>query len=122
MSVTVPTALALVGTTLAAIAAFGPFRTKAPVAKPFVVASPIVAAPPPPENPPSTAPAWPTLIEPTAVACDARVRIELADALGGLQSPWSESVLREAQATETHATVRAAIETALRSLLTSDTT
>ncbi len=92
MTVGVPTALAVVGTTLAAIAAFGPFRTKPKLA---VQAT------------------WPTLIEPTAIACDPLVRIDLAEALGRLQSPWSESILRQAHATEPDPTVRAAIASLL---------
>jgi hypothetical protein len=92
VTVGVPTALAVVGTTLAAIAAFGPFRTKP---KPAAHAT------------------WPTLIEPTAIACDPLVRIDLAEALGRLQSPWSESILRQAHATEPDPTVRAAIASLL---------
>ncbi len=103
MTVGVPAALAVVGTTLAAIAAFGPFR-----AKPQALA-------PPPASPhlPSSGPTWPALVEPTALACDTRVRIDLAEALGRLQSPWSEAILREAHVSEPDPTVRAAIAAAL---------
>jgi len=96
VTVGVPAALAVVGTTLAAIAAFGPFRIRPKAVVPAT---------------------WPTLVEPTAVACDARVRIDLAEALGRLRSPWSESVLREAYATEPDPTVRAAIATMLEGVI-----
>lgn len=116
MNAVVPTALAVVGTSLAAFAAFGPFRPK-----------PSTFAHPAPANPAGAAsntggatlnasgaaPTWPTLVEPTAIACDARVRIDLAEALGRLQSPWSESILREAQATEPDPMVRTIIDSAL---------
>jgi len=90
MNILMSTALALTGTTLAAFAVFGPFRAK-----------------------PGPAATWPMLVEPTARACDARVRIDLVEALGQLRSPWSESILHAAQATETDATVKTAIATAL---------
>jgi hypothetical protein len=99
VTIGVPTALALVGTTLAAIAAFGPFRTK-----PKAVAQAT----------------WPTLIEPTAVACEPLVRIDLAEALGRLQSPWSEAILRQAHANEPDPTVRAVIASLLPVVIPSE--
>ncbi len=43
-----------------------------------------------------------------------RARIDLADALGALQSTWSESILRRAYETESDPGVRSVIEAALR--------
>jgi hypothetical protein len=107
----VPTALALAGTALMAVAIFGPFRRTAstgeePAAPAAVAAGPTLA--------PVTV-AWPALVEASAIACDAQARIDLADALGALRSPWSESVLRQAHDSEPDPAVRAAIEAALSS-------
>jgi hypothetical protein len=108
VNASVPTALALAGTALMAIAIFGPFRR--PVRDPAPSAPVVVPAPPP-----ATAVQWPALVEASATACDVPARIDLAEALGALRSPWSESVLRQAQGSEPDPAVRAAIEAALSS-------
>ena len=105
MNAGVPTALALAGTALMAVAIFGPFRRPALDAHDSA---------PEPEPAPSTA-GWPALVEASAVDCDVPARIDLADALGALRSPWSESVLRQAHVSESDPAVRAAIEAALSS-------
>jgi hypothetical protein len=99
----VPTALALAGTALMALAIFGPFRRSARRTAPEPVETPAEAA------------QWPALVEASAVACDARARIDLADALGALQSGWAETILRQAYDTERDPTVRSAIASALSS-------
>jgi hypothetical protein len=58
---------------------------------------------------------WPALVEASAVTCDAPARIDLAEALGALQSAWSESILRQALETESDPGVRLAIAAALSS-------
>ncbi len=102
MSGGLPTALAVAGTALMAVAIFGPFR------KPVMESDDAVA---PVETIVSAQ--WPVLVEATAIACDARARIDLADALGALQSPWAESILRQAYETEGDPDVRTAIASAL---------
>lgn len=105
MNATVPAALALAGTALMAVAFFGPFR------RPMDEADEVL----------STATAhgatvlWPALVEASAVKCDVPARIDLADALGALQSEWSETILRKAYETEPDPGVRSAIATALSS-------
>jgi hypothetical protein len=96
-----PTALALAGTALMAMAIFGPFR------KPVMESDDVPAV----ES--LVATQWPALVEATAIACDARARIDLADALGALQSPWAEAILRQALESEADPDVRSAIATAL---------
>jgi HEAT repeat protein len=96
-----PTALAVAGTALMAVAIFGPFR------KPVEVEADDAAG-----DAPAIA-QWPALVEATAIACDARARIDLADALGALQSPWAEAILRQAYETESDPDVRSAIASAL---------
>lgn len=97
MNPELPAALAVAGTALMAVAFFGPFRRGNADTD---------------EAPPAAQ--WPALVEASAVACDATARIDLADALGALQSPWSEEILRRAYQTEDDPLVRSAIETALR--------
>lgn len=108
MNASVPTALALAGTALMALAIFGPFRRPVHDRAPDAVQ-------PVPASQPAPAVQWPALVEATATACDVPARIDLADALGALRSPWSESVLRQAHDSEPDPAVRAAIETALSS-------
>jgi len=100
-----PTALAVAGTALMAVAIFGPFRK--PVELDDVATSAGAATPADAQ--------WPALVEATAIACDARARIDLADALGALQSPWAEAILRQAYETESDPDVRSAIASALSS-------
>lgn len=102
MSGGLPTALAVAGTALMAVAIFGPFR------KPVEPDEPSVMIPDPP-----AIPQWPALVEATAIACDARARIDLADALGALQSPWAAAILQQAYETEGDPDVRSAIAKAL---------
>lgn len=78
-----------------AAAIFGPFR-RAPAETP-------------------AGPQWPTMVAASAVACDVPARIDLAEGLGALGSPWAESVLRAAYETEPDPGVRAAIAAALSS-------
>jgi len=108
----VPTALALAGTALMAVAIFGPFRR--PALDAHDAAPDPVAREPLAPRAPSTA-AWPALVEASAAGCDVSARIDLADALGALRSSWSESVLRQAHVSESDPAVRAAIEAALSS-------
>jgi hypothetical protein len=100
----VPAALAVAGTALMAVAFFGPFRRHAfdPDADALNGAAHNGTV------------AWPALVEASASAIDAPARIDLADALGALQSPWSESILRKAYETESDPGVRSAIDAALR--------
>jgi hypothetical protein len=98
----VPAALAVAGTALMAVAFFGPFRRH-----------PIDADADNDASRNGTV-AWPALVEASASAIDVPARIDLADALGALQSAWSESILRKAYETESDPGVRAAIEAALR--------
>jgi hypothetical protein len=58
---------------------------------------------------------WTTLVEPSAVACDVSARIDLVEGLGALQSPWADTILRQALETEADPTVRTAIAAALSS-------
>ncbi len=109
MNATVPAALALAGTALMALALFGPFRRS--TAEPVEAAAPA----PPAVVPAAASAAWPALVEPSAAACDPQARIDLADALGALRSPWSESILRHAHDSEADPAVRAAIAAALSS-------
>jgi hypothetical protein len=106
MSTGIPTALALAGTALMAAAIFGPFRHTAMDA--VGERSPVVAAH-------DEAVHWPALVQPSAAACDVPARIELADALGALQSPWAATILHQALETERDPAVREAIAAALSS-------
>lgn len=102
MSPEVPAALAVVGTALMAMAFFGPFRRPAETNESAEAAEPTATV------------LWPALVEASAVACDVPARVDLADALGALQSPWAETILRKAYETEPDSDVRSAIATALR--------
>jgi hypothetical protein len=103
----VPAALAVAGTALMAVAFFGPFRRHAidPDSETDAVNG----------TPRNGSLAWPALVEASASAIDVPARIDLADALGALQSAWSESILRKAYETESDPGVRSAIEAALSS-------
>lgn len=105
MNPEIPIALAVAGTALMGVAFFGPFRR---AQNDGDETSPSAAAQQP-------AAQWPALVEASAAACDAQVRIDMADALGALQSPWSEEILRRAYETEDDPLVRSAIESALSS-------
>jgi hypothetical protein len=102
-----PTALAVAGTALMAVAIFGPFR------KPVMETDDVVPNDATPAVETIVSAQWPVLVEATALACDARARIDLADALGALQSPWAEAILRQAYETEADPDVRSAIASAL---------
>jgi hypothetical protein len=106
VNATVPTALAVAGTALMAVAIFGPFHRS----------SKDEAGQNVPESAASngTSP-WPSLLEASAGECDVPARIDLAEALGALQSAWSESILRQALETESDPGVRLAIAAALSS-------
>lgn len=101
MSPELPAALAVAGTALMALAFFGPFRRSVDAAE----AEPAARA---------ASVSWPALVEASATACDVAARVDLADALGALQSEWAETILRKAYETEPDPFVRSAIETALR--------
>jgi hypothetical protein len=106
VNATIPTALAVAGTALMAVAIFGPFhRTSKDEAEEHTSASAAnnVTAP------------WPSLVEASAVACDVPARIDLAEGLGALQSAWSDAILRQALESESDPGVRAAIASALSS-------
>jgi HEAT repeat protein len=104
VNATVPTALAVAGTALMAVAFFGPFRRSVPDAdEPATDAAQTATV------------QWPALVESSAVACDAQARIDLVDALGALQSEWAETILRKAYEGEPDPSVRAAIAAALSS-------
>jgi hypothetical protein len=106
VNATIPTALAVAGTALMAVAIFGPFhRTSKDEAEERSAGT---AA----SN--GSAP-WPALVEASAAACDVPARIDLAEALGALRSTWSESILRQASETESDPGVRLAIAAALSS-------
>jgi hypothetical protein len=101
MSAHVPALLMLTGTALTAIAIFAPREP----ARPANV-SPLLA---PPELPPG----WPERIDPGAAGCDCATRIELAEALGAVASPWAAAVLRQALDEEPDVAVRVAIAAGL---------
>jgi hypothetical protein len=101
----VPGALAVAGTALMAVAFFGPFRRNANDVDETSTDGATHAV----------TVLWPALVEPSAVACDVPARIDLADALGALQSEWSETILRKAYEIEPDGEVRAAISAALSS-------
>lgn len=103
MNATVPAALAVAGTALMAVAFFGPFR------RPVDDAGE--------ETPAASNGAtvlWPALVEASALGCDVPARIDLAEALGALQSEWSETILRKAYEIEPDPGVRSVIAAALR--------
>jgi hypothetical protein len=100
----VPAALAVAGTALMAVAIFGPFRRT--VTDDDAHASGATNG---------KVAHWPELVEPTARNCDVPARIDLADALGALQSAWAETILRKAYESETDPGVRSAIAAALSS-------
>lgn len=106
MNATVPTALAIAGTALMAVAIFGPFHRTSKNDVDEHTSGTTASN--------ETTP-WPALVEASAVACDVPARIDLAEALGALQSTWSESILRQALETESDAGVRLAIAAALSS-------
>lgn len=110
MSPSIPAALALAGTALMALTIFAPARPNARASPPEPAFGVAVSA-----LPAAAAPQWPQLVEPAAPACDVAVRIDLADALGSLESAWSRAVLRAAYAEETDPAVRSALEAALSS-------
>jgi hypothetical protein len=93
------------GTALMAVAIFGPFHRTGSDAD----------ADDAPKATDSATKQWPALVEASAVACDVPARIDLAEALGALQSEWSESILRQALETESDPGVRLAIAAALSS-------
>jgi hypothetical protein len=101
----VPAALAVAGTALMAVAFFGPFRRHTIADADTGAANGAVR---------HGTLAWPALVESSASAIDVPARIDLADALGALQSAWSESILQKAYETESDPGVRSAIEAALR--------
>jgi hypothetical protein len=107
-----PTVLAVAGTALMALAIFGPFRKSVEPEGDDAAAPALatIAA----DGEPGIA-QWPVLVEATAIACDAHARIDLADALGALQSSWAAAILRQAYETEPDPTVRSAIASALSS-------
>jgi hypothetical protein len=105
----VPAALAVAGTALMAVAFFGPFRRHTIDADADADTSAVNGAVR------NGSVAWPALLEASASALDVPARIDLADALGTLQSAWSESILRKAYETESDPGVRSAIEAALSS-------
>ena len=106
MNASVPTALALAGAALMAVAIFGPFQ-RAGADDAAEQTAPAAAH--------TESTAWPQLVAASAVACDAAARIDLAEALGALQSAWSEKLLRQALEGEPDPSVRAAIAAALSS-------
>ena len=106
MNVVIPASLALAGTGLMALAIFGPFRRSV---EPPPVAATHAATPVP------VAAGWPVLVGAAPAACDVPARIDIAEALGALASPWSEAVLCEAYESEADPAVRAAIAAALSS-------
>ncbi len=104
MNAVVPAALAVAGTALMAVAIFGPFRRNTTDAgEPSSHAGSNGTA------------SWTALVEASATACDVPARIDLAEALGALQSSWAEAILRKAYETEPDAGVRSAIADALSS-------
>jgi hypothetical protein len=103
----VPAALAVAGTALMAVAFFGPFR-RHPIADADADTGAANGAVR------NGTLAWPALVEASASAIDVPARIDLADALGALQSAWSASILQKAYETESDPGVRSAIEAALR--------
>ena len=104
MNAGVPAALAVAGTALMAVAFFGPFRRSSGDADEV----------PATDLPRPVTVLWPALVEASAVACDVPARIDLADALGALQSAWAETVLRKAYEIEPDPGVRSALAAALR--------
>ncbi len=122
-----PTLLALLGTALMAVVIFAPAPQSAPRASaaerysplPFeAFAAEAFAAPfPSAEAMPYAEtyreePAWPALVDPSAAACEAVVRLALVEALAAVRAPWADAILRRALLDETDARVRAALERA----------
>jgi hypothetical protein len=106
VNASVPTALAVAGTALMAVAIFGPFhRTAGDDSDESAAAI----------KPHSDGKPWTALVDPSALACDVPARIDLAEALGALQSAWAAAILRQALEIEADAAVRSAISTALSS-------
>jgi hypothetical protein len=106
VNATVPTALAVAGTALMAVAIFGPFHRSSKDDADQNVSGSVGSN--------GTSP-WPALVEASAVGCDVPARIDLAEALGALRSVWSESILHQALETESDPGVRSAIAAALSS-------
>ena len=106
MNASVPTALAVAGTALMAVAIFGPFHRSGKDDAEEQTSSSAARA---------GAARWPALVEPSALACDVPARIDLAEALGALQSTWAETILRQALETEPNPAVRSVIAAALSS-------
>jgi hypothetical protein len=102
----IPAALALAGVGLMAFAIFGPFRRSDEPPPPAAIAT---------VSPGPAVAGWPMLVGAAPAACDVPARIDIAEALGALASPWSEAVLHEAYDAETDPAVRAAIAAALSS-------
>lgn len=106
-----PTAFAVAGTALMSVAMFAPFRKRAEREAGVCVSDTTPYA----KWLALDVPHWPALVDASAEACDARARIDLADALGALSSAWAEAILLQANETETDPAVRAAISSALSS-------
>lgn len=117
-----PLLLALSGTALTALAIFAPARIASD--DPVVSFAPQVAAPlgrwssshvheahvPAAQV---SEPIWPELVDASARACDAATRVALVEALATVRAPWADAILHQAQAEESHARVRAALDAAL---------
>lgn len=58
-------------------------------------------------------PAWPALLDASAVHCDATARLKLVAALAAVRTPWSDDVLRCALAEDGDPLVRDAVAAAL---------
>jgi hypothetical protein len=94
------------GTAMIAVAIFGPFQRSNSDEQDEATTASSARAP---------GAQWTALVEPSAIACDVPARIDLAEALGALQSAWAETILRQALETESDPGVRSAIATALSS-------
>ncbi len=133
-----PTVLALLGTVLMALAIFAP-PSAAAAGPTVSFAPPLVPRPlerdtptqfwartdsfesqsdpfaePLPSEPGNderidVAPAWPELVDPRAVGCDAAARLALVDALIAVRAPWADALLRRAAAEERDPDVSAAL-------------
>jgi hypothetical protein len=115
-----PTLLALLGTVLMAIVIFAPATATASAPQP---AAPELYSPLPFEafatsgilprpEPAPYVPAWPALVDRSAVQCDADARLALVGALAAVRAPWADAILRAAFEEESDVRVRAAIAAA----------
>ncbi len=114
-----PAMLVVVGTLLMAVVIFAPGHVALPLvsfAPPVVHAGDTIV-----REAPSLPVAcagidvapWTALVDPSAAACDAAVRLAIVDALAAVRGAWARDLLRRALVDDPSADVRAAAANAL---------